>query len=382
MKTTIIETVEELKSLRPQWDDLLENSQNNVIQLTHDWMMAWWDSFNNGKTLHVVAIYGDGGQILGIAPLVSGRHSYRGVSINKLSLMANGQSPSADIIIRNGSHELVISRLLGYLSSLKEWDLLVLNKLDMDGKTAAALSKYLTENKFLFGIKNNIESPFIDINGEWETFFAEKSKKFKKSLRNKLNRIEKAGDISIEGVRINDANDPCIKAMFEISSNSWKKDIGNDMLNNPRINNFYNKISNSFGKKGAITLWLLKKGDKPIAFEFHLNYKGVVYPVRADYDESFGDLSPGSVLEYNILKTLFAEGQCREYNTCGHTYNYLMNWSTETKKHVDFEIFRRRYKSYALHFLEYMSIPLLKRLRADQIRNYVKKGVKRCYPRQ
>lgn len=382
MKTTIIKTFEELKSLRPQWDDLLENSQNNIIQLTHDWMMAWWDSFSNGKTLHVVAIYGDGGQILGIAPLVSGRHTYRGIGINKFSLMANGQSPSADIIIRNGSHELVISRLLGYLSSLKEWDLLVLNKLDMDGKTAAALSKYLTENKFLFGIKNNIESPFIDIKGEWETFFAEKSKKFKKSLRNKLNRIEKAGDISIEGVLINDANDPCIKAMFEISSNSWKKDIGNDMLSNPRINNFYNKISNSFGKKGAITLWLLKKGGKPIAFEFHLNYKGVVYPVRADYDESFGDLSPGSVLEYNILKTLFAEGRCREYNTCGHTYNYLMNWSTETKKHVDFEIFRRRYKTYALHFLEYTSIPLLKRLRADQIRDYVKKGAKRCYPRQ
>ncbi len=363
--------------LRPQWDDLLESSRNNVVQLTHEWMTAWWDSFNRGKKLHIVAIYGDDGRILGIAPLVSGRCSYRGVNIRKISLMANGQSPSADFIIRDGNHESVISELLGYLDTLKDWDLLELNKLNKGDKTSDTLFKYLTGNRILFGIKNNIESPFIEIESDWETFFGQKSKKFKKSLRNKINRIDKAGDISIERIQINDTNDPHIRTMIEISSNSWKKDIGNDMLGNPRINNFYKRICDSLGRKGAITLWLLKKGDKPIAFEFHLNYRGVVYPVRADYDEAFGDLSPGSVLEYNILKTLFEEGRHREYNTCGHTYDYLMNWSTDTKKHINFEIFRRQYKSYALYFLEYLSIPLLRRLRVDQIRDYVKKGAAR-----
>lgn len=377
MRLSVIKTIEELRSLRPQWDALLESSQNNVVQLTHDWIIAWWDSFGNEKTPHIITVYDDNGLLLGIAPLASGMCSYRGVNINKISLMANGQSPSADIIIRGDNHELVIRELLAYLSTLKGWDLLEINKLNKDGKTSVRLSKYLTENRILFGIKNNIESPFIEIAGDWETFFGTKSKKFKKSLRNKINKAEKVGDISIERVQIKDAMDPNIKTMVEISSKSWKKDIGNDMLGNPRINNFYKKICASLGEKGAITLWLLKKEGKPVAFEFHINYRGVVYPVRADYDDAFGDLSPGSVLEYNILKTLFEEGRHREYNTCGHTYDYLTNWSTDTKKHINFEIFRRQYKSYALYFMEYLGIPLLKRLRVDRNRDYVKKGATR-----
>ncbi len=367
MKFSVIKTTDELKGLRYEWDSLLEDSHNNVVHLTHDWIMAWWDSFNQDKSLHIIVIRSNDNQLLSIAPLVLSSCTYRGISVRKISLMANGQSPSSDIIIRNNYHQLIINALLKYLNTLTYWDIIELNKLHNKSLTAETVLKNFTANKTLYGIRKNTESPFIEIDNDWEAFFKNKSTKFKKSIRNKINRIKRVGDISIERIQINKASDPAVEAMVGVSSNSWKKEIGNDMLTNPRINNFYNCICDSTGKKGYIMLWFLKKGDQPIAFEFHINYNGVVYPIRADYDKAYSKLSPGSVLEYNIIKTLFDEGVYREYNTCGHAYQYLVNWSSNTKQHINFEIFKKNSKSYALYLLEYQIIPILRRLRVHKI---------------
>ena len=154
--------------------------------------------------------------------------------------------------------------------------------------------------------------------------------------------------------------------MFTVSEKSWKRQDGTDITSNPQSKNFHKEICDRFGPQGIISLWLLRKETIPIAFEFHLTYDNVVYPIRADYDESYKELSPGSVLEYNIIKTLFDEAKIREYNTCGHSYNYLMNWSEDTRKHANIEIFCKNYKSSLLYSLEYKLIPLLRKIKLNK----------------
>ena len=56
-------------------------------------------------------------------------------------------------------------------------------------------------NSSRIGIKESIESPFILINSDWETFFSGRSQRFRKSLRNKINRANKSAGISIERYR-------------------------------------------------------------------------------------------------------------------------------------------------------------------------------------
>ena len=50
MKIKIIKSPEELGSLGQEWNALLKDSANNVIYLTHEWIMAWWSSFGKGNT--------------------------------------------------------------------------------------------------------------------------------------------------------------------------------------------------------------------------------------------------------------------------------------------------------------------------------------------
>ncbi|RPI79649.1 MAG: GNAT family N-acetyltransferase, partial [Desulfobacteraceae bacterium] len=116
--------------------------------------------------------------------------------------------------------------------------------------------------------------------------------------------------------------------------------------------------------------YYLKKAGEMIAFEFHLIYNRITYPIRADFNESFRHLSPGSILEAHILKDLFDESRIREYNTCGHTYDYLMNWTQDTRRYVNVELFNKGFKPRALHALEYSTVPFLKKMGLNQVKHY------------
>ena len=117
------------------------------------------------------------------------------------------------------------------------------------------------------------------------------------------------------------------------------------------------------GEKGMVELWLMRHGEGAIAFEYHLKCEGTAYPIRADFDEDYRHLSPGSVLEYQILKSLFEDPEVHGYNSCGDTYQYLMNWATQTREYVDFQIFNSRTYSRNLFLLESRMVPAVKKAR-------------------
>jgi CelD/BcsL family acetyltransferase involved in cellulose biosynthesis len=237
-----------------------------------------------------------------------------------------------------------------------------------NGHTCTVLLNYLAQEHKAYGIKDNIESPYIVINSDWETFLGEKSQKFRKTLRNKLNRASHSGDLSFERMGITGRNDTALRDMFSVSQKSWKKQVGTDILSNPASEGFYKEICDRLGPRGMVKLFLLKKAGESIAFEFHLTYNKTAYPIRADYDKSFKHISPGSILETHILKTLFDESRIQEYNSCGHTYDYLLKWTDDTRKYVNVEVFNKNFRSRSLHILEYKVIPVLRKMRLNRLK--------------
>ena len=133
--------------------------------------------------------------------------------------------------------------------------------------------------------------------------------------------------------------------------------------------NFLLGLVEAFGSNNHIQVWILRKNSIPVAYEFHVIFDNIVYPIRADYDENFKKHSPGSILEYNALKHLFEEQYVTEYYTCADNYWYLNNWSNDLREHYTIEVFANNLKSLALYSIEYHAIPLLRKVR-DKIKSY------------
>ena len=372
LRLTVITTIKEFESLSDSWNGLLHDSTANVIHLTHEWFKSWWESSHQSNDLHIVVISNSDNQIIAIAPLMIADSSYRGIHVKKICFMADGHSPFCSFIIRKNKMAESIPAIFHYLETFQDWNMIVLQKFNSSDPTFESLTDYLKQSKCLYGFKRSIETPFIVIDSDWETFLQRRSPKFRKVLRNKMNRVKKIGDLSVERMEISGSEDNVLKEMLEISENSWKRQIGTDLASNLNSKGFYMKLCDNLGPQGLIILWLLRKEGKAIAFEFHLTYNNVVYPIRADYDESFKSLSPGSILEFNILKTLFDEAKVREYNSCGHTYDYLLNWTDNTRKHFNVEIFSKNFLFYSLHTLEYNILPLFRKLKLNKAVHYLK----------
>lgn len=367
MKTRIITTEEEFLALKEDWNSVLRESQNDVVNLSHEWTASWWKSFGGGADLHIIVVYGDNGKIIGIAPMMSSTGIYRWFGVRKISLMVNGHSPCGDIIAVKGALGEVTRSVFESLASTPGWDIIELVKIDSGGPTYEAILDRLAGGPATFGVYDNIETPYVPIDSAWEEFMSKRGKRFKKSLRNKINRAGRDGEIRVENVPLTSSSNGVFADIMKVSEESWKKRIKADMSTNSHNRVFYRSLADSLGAQGHASVWLLKKAGEPIAFELHITYNGVVYPIRADYSRGFKELSPGSVLEYNILKSLFNGSSVKEYNTCGHSYHYLMNWTDRTRKYRNIEIFRSGMRPYCLFLLEYTLMPVLRKVKPEFI---------------
>jgi len=364
MKAEIVNTKEGFLSLRHEWNALLKDSEEDVIHLGHEWMTAWWNNFSAGASLNIVVVYDGGGRLAGIAPFMKTGAIYHGLSAVKITFMANGHSPYGGIIARKGNLEDVVRSVFGFIKKQRGWQVLSLEKLNESGVTFKAFVKVVPEFFRHYGLKDNINSPYVSIDSSWEDFMAGRKRKFKKSLRNKINKAKKAGDITISEVALASSEMDVFMDILRISGKSWKASEGSGDLKTCReIYGFYKEMTDLLGPEGAIKVWILRKAGVPVAFEYHIVYRGVVYPIRADYDMDYSDVSPGSLLEHEALKTLFERPGMKEYNTCGHDYFYLTNWSERTRQYKNIEVFRRGIRPMLTWISEYSIVPVLRKIK-------------------
>lgn len=268
-------------------------------------------------------------ELLGIAPLMIFRDSYKGIPYKRLGFIEDPNAPSMDLIIRQGEEERVIHAFLDYLlhHANRLWHVAVLMKVPNASATIAVCEDFFSQQKTRYLLRDGQNSPYIPVNSNWETFLKSTSVKFRKQLRNKINKLNGAGEVKIEvwqdvgvdGKHLNDA--------MSASSRSWKHRVGTSMTSTPEREKFFKLLSDAASKNGWLRIWLLSLNGDPIATEYHLEYKGRTHAMRGDFDEFYDSFSPGSVLEAHIIEHCFKNGLL-EYDFCGLPYGYKMRWTS------------------------------------------------------
>jgi len=360
MELNVITSADKLQAIQDDWLDLLQRSPVNMVYLRYEWFLASYEIFHPNDELYILTVTDDRGHLSCIAPLIITSGEYRGTKIRKIGFINNDQSPANDFILSEGSEEICLDIVLDHLAMFSAWEFIDLRKIRVDGITGICMQKMLLEKAHKFGIKENIQSPYIRIDREWDDFWKGRSQRFRKAMRNKINRAMKHPNLVIDKIPVISSKAPELDDMLKISANSWKHEIGNDLLTREDNLRFYKEICSLLGPNGLICIWFLKLGGVPVAFEFHIQYNSVLYPIRADYDKNYYEISPGSILEYEIIKSLFNRNDVSEYNSCGHTYDYLLNWTDTTRRHQNFEIFKNSLKMSILYNFEYKVMVMLR----------------------
>ena len=361
MKLVVLRSIEEAESIREEWSYLVDKSGKNNLYLSYEWFLSSYESFHVKDNLVLLTVRDEIDRLKCVLPLVVVKKKYRLFDVRAIGFLSNSQNPENDLIPAPEMNSSCFMLIMDYLFNFSDWDLIDFRMLDISSSFVKNLQAYLSNKPTLYGVKLNRTSPYIEINCPWSVFWEHRANKFRKSMRNKLNRALHRG-FELQKIKINNKEVPELENMLDISSKSWKHSAGTDLSSNEEQWRFYLLICERLGSSGKLFLWLLGFDGVPVAFEFHIEQEGVVYPIRADFNENYKDLSPGSVLEYHIISRLFLEKNIHEYHSCGHTYDYLLNWTDKTRDYINYEIFKDSFYMHLQYLFEYKLLMKLRKI--------------------
>ena len=357
VEVRVVSTFEDFMELRREWNDLLALSETDRVFLRHEWFAAWWRAFGAGKDIFVIIAEGDDG-ICAIAPLMRCHGSFRGVPVRSVEFISNNDSPACGFILRR-NHEYAAGDIMSFLmGGAPEWDMLFLRNMVHADAVSSEIMKALDSAGRRYIVRPGLSSPYLAMDKDWDEYFKGLSSKSRKTIRNVCNRIRRLGDVEVRECGDVEGFDD----MVPVSEKGWKYREGKSFVNRPDRLRFFRLLSDTAASKGWLSIWYVYMNGDPIAYEYHLKYKGMDTALLSEFNSDYGRFSPGTYLDYEIIKSLFANG-IREYDMCGVLDEYKKKWTDSVRDYKNLMVFNDTPYSKFLYFIEDKPVRLIRRFR-------------------
>jgi len=351
---------EEFAALAPAWADVAGRAGRPSPFLSHEWFACCWPAVQPDRRPEIVVV-SEGRDPVAFVPLMSWTQRLRGLPVRYLGLLEAPDSPELDLLTV-AEPRAVVGALLEHLGGRADWDVAHLQKLAATSPTLKALEEIAPE-RFAVERPAPVASPYLTVAGDWEAFFRGRSQRFRKTVRSVQNRLERVGPVAIEEHTQVDPSSVVFREMVELSERSWKAGEGVAIATMPRMREFFEALTRSASARGWLSLWLLRLEGRAVAMEYQIRDGGVVYALRADFDERFAALSPGSALNHLIARALFERGGVHEYDMGPGDNEYKLRWATGSHQRARLRLYHPRLYGRLLRALEGRVLPALRAIR-------------------
>jgi len=357
-----VETVCDYQSfldLEPTWSELVKAAGSDSPFLEHLWARTWWDSFGAGSSLRALVVKA-ADQPIAIAPLILTPARICGMRVRRLGFFYNPHVPHADFIMAE-QQDAAYRAIWRHLLKDPSWDVLQLCQLPAGSRTLQELSKLAAADGCLVGVWPAGESPRVPLGSSWDQYFKTLPAKHRSNLRNRLKRLSRMGEVTLETVTKGGALGPCLEAGLQLESSGWKRETQTAIVSDPEVQQFYSTLAERTAESGWLLLYFLNVGAQRIAFNYCLSYKNRIYCLKVGYDPSYAPYSPFNLLLLRILEGAFQQG-VKEYEFLGLTEDWKLQWTNQTDPYYWLFIFRNTPTGRLLHQTKFRLVPSLQRL--------------------
>ena len=329
---TIIEDPGRLLHLVDEWTDLLENSEQDCVFLTPEWLTSWWRCFERDDwTLRVITVRRQS-QLLGIAPLFSRPRTFGGLmSHQSTEFLGTGVvgSDYLDLIVRRGEEGMVRVGLTEYLN--REKPLLTLSHLPARSAEADGLVKELELSGWQ-AKRRIIEScPYITLRGHtWESYLDSLGANHRYNFMRRLKNLQKAGVVEFDAVEKEDQRRDALQAFMALHAVAWHERGGSQAMQTTRELAFHEAFSRTALDRGWLRLFLLRVNGRPVGALYGFRRGPRFYFYQSGFDPAWRKHSVGLVTMGLAIKQALAEG-VEEYDLLHGTEAYKFRWAKETR---------------------------------------------------
>lgn len=343
----------------------------NAPFLRHEWFRVWWKAFGAGRRLAIVTVRSAEGRLAAVAPFMEERGFRVGIPCRVWVSMSNDHSCRFDFIVGEASDEArlrIVEALAAYLARrTPRVHLLELQDVPIDSPILTLLLDTASRSGQKAGLRPELETPFIPIEGEWAVYSESISGHLRRNLRRRRRQLEAQGRVEVVCVT-REARGGGLKRLgdhlregFRIEAMAWKGSAGTAIRENEGWATFYQEWACTAAERGWLRLYFLKLNDRPIAFYYTLVYGRKLYYLKLGYDPAYARYSPGILLHQEILASAFDE-KLIELDFLGPRMAWKEDWAKGIRPHVWVYLFQRGFIPRMIYLIKFRLFPYFKRI--------------------
>lgn len=311
--------------LRDDWNRLLNQSNNDTIFITWEWLYTWWKTFGQtGSRQLFIIIVREKGELVGIAPFIKRQIKAFGiVNRTRLELLGTGEdekdevcSNYMDFIVIPGMEETFAKEVVSVLSSFEHsFDEIVLNSVSENSHTI----KYFVEllkgcsMRFKHNVLNISPCLFINLPSDWEAYLKTLGDKTRRNVRRDRKILAEKGPLEYS-TYCDKESYKYFDAVIELHKKRWQENEKQDMFSSKTFLDFHAKVSELFAEKGWLKIGILTSNGQRIAASYHFIYKKTLFAYQVGCDDGYDRRLSVGMAEFGYSIEEAIKAKCKEYD--------------------------------------------------------------------
>jgi CelD/BcsL family acetyltransferase involved in cellulose biosynthesis len=309
----------EIGSLAHEWSALADRVQAHPWTRP-DWLRAWWEAFGRGR-LEVLTTRHEN-RLTGVLPI-----AWRDGAIRSPT---NWHTIDFGMLAEDGQAQAELS---GQVFARRPRSL-SFAFMSPDRSGAGDLQATARKQGYSLAPPRVELSPYVPLEGGHDAYLqtGRPSKALLRELRRHRRRLEELGDVSFMVERGGEGLQALLDQGFAIEASGWKGRNGTAITSTPQTLRYYTEVAHLAARSDNLRLFFLRLDGRPLAFSMAFEANGVLYAVKAGYDESYKKYAPGQLLRYQAIDWAVEHGVQRYVLGAGGE-PHKADWSS-TNEHL------------------------------------------------
>ncbi len=351
-------------ALSPAWNSLVAERRDSRVFLSHEWFESAWCWRQRTAQPWLLCFFQED-RLHGVLPLVLENDRRAGLSVRTLSFLTVPDTQACDVIASRGHESCMCEAMARELARRRrEWDVLHLGYLVPNSLSGSLLRGAVRREGLATQLNVAEAAPFVSLTTSWNAYSETRSRPLERAEMVDAKRLKKAGSVQVDwlapGTGGSADRAEFLDRAIAVSASSWKARTRNT-LDNPGPESFIRRLTFLAHERGWLSIWLLTVNNRPVAMEYHLVANSHVYGIRADYDEAFRKISPGTYLRRYALERYFALGLDRYYMGPGLNA-HKSRWAKQAEPLEEISIYGKSLMAQWLATWETVVKPVAKKL--------------------
>ena len=338
-----------LDTLRTEWDELLEQSEQCVFFLRWSWVRTWWQTYAPaGSRLYVLACRAADGQLIGLAPLYWQERRFAGVPhIRDLNFLGTGAgiktSEHLDCFTRRGFERAFADACAAFLWQRQDWDRLWLWSIPEHSKILPHLQAALGDQTRVIVCDH---PHYIDTNADWETVRQTWQRKFRYNIERCTRNLYKQHAAEFQRVTTASELEPALDEFIQLHQLRWHSKGQSGSFAYPKFEAFLRETMRQALAENRLGFWTFKLDGQCVATLLAFLDNGVAHYFQGGFDMAYAKHSLGSVMVAQCLQACVDDPAIREFDFMGGGAAYKDSWTKTTREAYELELLRPGFRSF------------------------------------